>query len=268
MAAQFGRFDALNTILEICHDVDVNSSDKDGRTILHYTAARGHMDVIALSLGNRDEANPKSDVEHTDEESDEVEHKSSGEEEDDDAPEVTWSDIDSAEQYVLGDSESDNATTHCNKTMALLLEKCNNATIKAKDDRGLTAFHLASLAKNGRFFEDLLSDDRGIDVNAQDNYGWTALHITVFYRCTKVVETLLTKCASININIQDQKGQTPLHLAASKGRVKMLKTLLDNVKDVNLNLEDKNNQTALDLAVEGNYVEVVDMLTAANGNAS
>lgn len=47
-----------------------------------------------------------------------------------------------------------------------------------------------------------------------------------------------------------------------------VKALLDNGKDVKLNVKDAQDRTALDLAVEGNYVEVVDMLKAANGHAS
>jgi ankyrin repeat protein len=44
--------------------------------------------------------------------------------------------------------------------MNILLEKCNEATINAKDNRGLTAIHLASLAKDGGFVEKLLSEER------------------------------------------------------------------------------------------------------------
>lgn len=71
----------------------------------------------------------------------------------------------------------------------------------------------------------------------------------------------------MNINSQDTNGQTFLHLAACKGRVKLVKALLDSGRDMNLGLKGEKKRTALDLAVEGNHVEVIDMLKAANGHA-
>ncbi|EED14424.1 ion channel nompc, putative [Talaromyces stipitatus ATCC 10500] len=261
VAAQFGRFDALKTMVEICHDVNLEMADKDGRSIFHYAASRGYMDDIVLRLDNREEAEGDDEDEDFDEDENE---ENSGEEEDSTASEGSDSDSDEQDDPKY-DGRGDLVTEQTVQIMSLLLERCNNAIVNAKDNRGLTAFHIASLACDGGIVEKLLSDDREIDVNAQDNYGWTALHVAVFYRRPKVVETLLTKCTWDNINIQDNKGQTALHLAASKGRVKLVKALLDNRKDIKLGLKDEKERTALDLAEEGNHVEVVNMLKAANG---
>lgn len=61
VAAQFCRFDALNKIVEVCHDVDLDIADEDGRTILHHMVSRGHMNDIVLSLDKCEEADPEGD---------------------------------------------------------------------------------------------------------------------------------------------------------------------------------------------------------------
>ena len=70
MAAQFGHFDAPNTILDVCQDVDFDIADKDGRTICTMQPPVD-IDDIVLSVDNREEADPESDDEDTDDGSDE-----------------------------------------------------------------------------------------------------------------------------------------------------------------------------------------------------
>lgn len=66
--------------------------------------------------------------------------------------------------------------------------------VKARDEKGQTALHHASLSdKTLPTARRLLSN--GADVDAQDKYGWTPLHIAAYYGAGRIVDLLLAEGA-------------------------------------------------------------------------
>jgi ankyrin repeat protein len=104
------------------------------------------------------------------------------------------------------------------KVESLLTEQPQQ--INARDDRGLTPLHSASIRGYKEVVELLIAN--GADVNARDNDGNTPLHrVTMavggYYRKDhkEIAELLIVNGA--NVYAKDQWGKTPLYWARAKG---------------------------------------------------
>jgi hypothetical protein len=96
------------------------------------------------------------------------------------------------------------------------------ADVKARDEKGQTALHHASLSdKTLPTARALL--EKGADVDAQDNYGWTPLHVAAFYGSEGIVDLLLAEGADpLKVT---RGGDTAYLLALAKGHRKLLPRL-------------------------------------------
>ena len=66
--------------------------------------------------------------------------------------------------------------------------------LKATNDDGETALHLASMAGHKEVVKLLLA--RGVPADVQNKYGWTALHLAATTRCTVLNKTIReARCA-------------------------------------------------------------------------
>ena len=94
--------------------------------------------------------------------------------------------------------------------------------MKARDEKGQTALHLASLSdKTLPTARALL--ERGADVDAQDKQGWTPLHIAAFYGAERIVDRLLADGADpLKVT---RGGDTAYLIALAKGHRKLLPRL-------------------------------------------
>ena len=84
------------------------------------------------------------------------------------------------------------------------------ADINARDEREMTALHLAVENRHVMTLEFLLKN--GADVNARDRDGWTPLHLATFLNDTRAMSMLLDGGASMDI--RDRDGRNPLDIAA------------------------------------------------------
>ena len=94
--------------------------------------------------------------------------------------------------------------------------------VKARDEKGQTALHHASLSdKTLSKARRLLS--KGADVDAQDKQGWTPLHIAAFYGAEPIVDLLLAEGADpLKVT---RGGETAYLIALARGHRKLLPRL-------------------------------------------
>ncbi|GAM37911.1 ankyrin repeat protein [Talaromyces pinophilus] len=264
--------DIIRLLLDCRKDLDINletdlaySSNFRGPTPLHLAIIRGNLEIVTVLLDKRHDIQINFDACE-----DPPLHLASqlGHVDIIDTLFRKRADIDIYQKDFVGRTALHVASEvgHVG-VVAALLQKYDEFQVNNVDRLGRTALHYA--AQNGHVeVVHVLLKRAGPSFDVQDDASYTALHLAAGNGHVPVIETLLRECENYQVNTKEGNGRTPSHLAASKGRVKAVKALLDNGKDVNLNLKDKCNRTALDLAVAGNYVEIVDMLKAANGHAA
>lgn len=116
------------------------------------------------------------------------------------------------------------------------------AKVKDKDNKGITALHLAAIIPNKEIFEMLMDSGTGDkSLNGQDAIGNTPLHVAVMYRNIEIANLLIE--AKADVNIKEIDGQTPLHFACRLGRKDIIDMLIK--AKANLNSKDTRGMTPL-----------------------
>jgi len=130
------------------------------------------------------------------------------------------------------------------------------ADINIKNASGATPLHEAARSGNVRVMELIL--DQGADVNAQDAKGNSPLHIGIPVRSHRDAANLLISRGA-NPNLRDEYGETPLHIAVILNRrPDVFQTLLLGGADISIrNIDGK---TPLYLAVQEKRLEVIPIL--------
>ncbi len=72
------------------------------------------------------------------------------------------------------------------------------------------------------FAEQIIDQDKNLDINARDQHGFTALHYAIVLEKFTVVQKLLAH-KDIDLNAKDPEGNTPAQLADKLGMEKMLR---------------------------------------------
>lgn len=135
-----------------------------------------------------------------------------------------------------------------------------------KDDRGLTALHMAVLCNQTAIVDYLLGHET--DINIKDSDGLTALH----YACIHGHQGILLHMLHANADptVTDSAGNTPLHCATERGHENCVKALLylsEQMKlPVDVNARNDNGDTALHLAAKWGYVAIVRILLECGAN--
>jgi ankyrin repeat protein len=151
------------------------------------------------------------------------------------------------------------------------------ADVNAKDNRGSTPLHWASLRAHVQVAKELL--EHGADIEAKDNGGWMPLHRASDLGHSQVVKELLDHGA--DIEAKNIVGSTPLHFAAMEGHVAVVNELL-SPNDINgattsilgkrktrgANIDAKNmfGETPLLRASRRNHLVIVKALVSGGAN--
>ena len=111
--------------------------------------------------------------------------------------------------------------------MAIAALSQANADINARDKRGATPLHYATLA-NAKGAAAVLVHD-GADVNAKNKHGWTPLHYAAFHAKTPLIAKMLIEHGA-DVNAKDKYGDTPLCVAMNPLRrnAEIEKLLIEN----------------------------------------
>ena len=134
----------------------------------------------------------------------------------------------------------------------VLLE--GGADVNARAVYDFTPLHFASQYDHPQVVSMLL--DAGADIDARKNNKNTALHIAILNDYQAVVKALLRGGA--NINLPGDQECTALHLAAEHGHEEVVRMLCQNKADTSI--RDYRQYTALHLAADANHEMVVKAL--------
>ncbi len=204
--AKSGDIQEVNSLIN--KGANVNATDQDGKTPLHWAAVKGHEEVVEALLGKHG-----IDVNLADKNKDTPLHS------------------------VLKKDNID-----INVLNALLRAEGINVNTQDGDNR--TPLHLAAKKDNIDInVLNALLGAEGIDVNAQDKDNRTPLHWATGRDNVEVVNVLIIKGA--DVNAQDKDNRTPLHFAAQNNNKEIVDALIKAGADVNI--KDEDGKTPLDL---------------------
>jgi len=111
--------------------------------------------------------------------------------------------------------------------------------------------------------EDLLEQDRSLNINQTDEYSCTLLHYACFNGDYELEQFLLEKGAPESVNILNKNGYTPLHISycfESKANPKIVQLLLKYGAQESLNTPGKDGYTPLHLACKSYNLAKVKLL--------
>ncbi|APR98948.1 ankyrin repeat domain-containing protein [Wolbachia endosymbiont of Folsomia candida] len=269
-AAELGKVDATQVLLEYEADVDVKNNE--GKTALHWSAKVGSQEIVLLLL--RKQADPDITDDnwetpldlaakgkhwevaiillrkyggefyrlHEDQKRELLSYIQQKPED----SRVDYRDI--INYYLIEAVDKGSSAEEIRKEVSKLIGM--GANINAVDYSGSTTLHIAAKRGNLEIVQYLIEYVRKIDpdklsefVNAKNNDDITLLHSAVESGKLDVVKYLIEYIEKINpnklgefgfINAKDNYGITPLHRASSMGNLEIVQYLIGYVEKINL----------------------------------
>jgi ankyrin repeat protein len=149
----------------------INQPNKDGQTVLHFAADKGHIDIVKLLLEQMTPAGINQ--------------------------------VDIHGWTALYDAANGHADI-----VKLLLDRMSPAAINQVDKNGWTALHDASSSGTTKAVELLLQKMDQDSINKANNDGKTALHLSALHGYTDIVELLLQEMDKDAVSLRDSLGKT------------------------------------------------------------
>uniref|UniRef100_A0A2K5MC93 Ankyrin repeat and death domain containing 1A n=1 Tax=Cercocebus atys TaxID=9531 RepID=A0A2K5MC93_CERAT len=237
-AAQKGHVPVLAFIMEDLEDVALDHVDKLGRTAFHRAAEHGQLDALDFLVGSGCDHSVK------DKEGNTALHLAAGR-----------GHVAVLQRLVdIGlDLEEQNAVSH-----HLGDGEMHDPSPNALTQKNLSCLHYAALSGSEDVSRVLIH--AGGCTNVADHQGASPLHLAVRHNFPALVQLLIN--SDSDLNAMDNRQQTPLHLAAEHAWQDIAEMLL--IAGVDLNLRDKQGKTALAVAARSNHVSLVDMIIKAD----
>jgi ankyrin repeat protein len=222
--------------------VTIESTDRDGKTILHLATEAGNLaavKTILSSIGSGELVNKRDSSGHN-------------------SLDIALARLDSrshieiAEQLILSGAVSNN------RIFNYFAPSVKNANYDLRWADGLTLLHYAA----GEGTEGLVTFliEKKANLNIKNSSGATPLHEAVRSGKVRIVNLLIRNGA--NIDVQDAKGNSALHIAAPvQNHAEIIKLLLEN--GANPNLRDEHGDSPLHILIMLNRkLDVVNALLA------
>ncbi|XP_028258089.1 ankyrin repeat and death domain-containing protein 1A isoform X3 [Parambassis ranga] len=250
-AAQRGHIEVLKFIMEELEDFCLDKADKSGKTALHLAAEHGQLEVIEYLIGMGCTHGLKDKEENT------AMHLAAKQGHTDVLQKIAETGVDIDERNIDGLTAlhlaANGGRYECVKL--LLASGCN---VDAHTNNNMTALHY--VAQHGFNREANLLLEAGVNVDTVNNQHITPLHLAVINHHKGVINLLID--ADCDLDITDSRQQTAMHIAAEHGLQDLAEMML--ISGVNLNLADKQGKTCLEVAARGNHVILVDMIIKAD----
>ncbi|KAK6356797.1 hypothetical protein TWF718_001138 [Orbilia javanica] len=138
----------------------------------------------------------------------------------------------------------------------------SGADINARSEKGETALHIATKRSDSHIVDYLLKHGAVVDVAALN--GRTALHESAINNRFEIARVLLDRGA--DVHALDTLGKTPLYCAAESGKAEVLKILVEAGADGHVVIA--SGETALYAASSKGYESIVRILLQHGGRAS
>jgi ankyrin repeat protein len=212
----------------------INTIDSNHRTVLHFAAKNGRLEVVNVILENGADPTIK------------------------DKEEKTPLDLVVEQKNKVEQSGMLEEVKNYQEIIDVLSEKINKlekSKLKSQDE-------LFNAVKQGDLQKVRDCLRKGTNVNAKNTAHETPLHIAAEKSYKDIVQTLLENGA--NIEEQDIIAWTPLHLAAANGHLEIVNTLLKRITDryqfIKLNAGDNKVASPLQLAAQKHHLQIVNVL--------
>jgi ankyrin repeat protein len=223
IATEQGQVDTVRCLLKTGR-VNVEATDRWGRTALHHASDSGHL-VIVECLITMGRANVNATNSHGLTPLLETRHLS-------------------VLRYLV---QSGGVCPNGNLSL-----------VHSADNDGRTALHIAS-GRNDLTIVHYLVETKKVDVNVADNNGRTALHAASFSGRVDAVRYLV-ETGKANVNVVDNNGETALLFASRWGYDLAIVQCLIATGGANVDVSNQNGETALHWASMHGSVEVVKYL--------
>ncbi|XP_042797644.1 ankyrin repeat and death domain-containing protein 1A [Panthera leo] len=250
-AAQKGHVPVLAFIMEDLEDVPLNQADKLGRTAFHRAAEHGQLDALDFLVGSGCEHSVK------DKEGNTALHLAASRGHLTVLQRLVDIRLDLEEQNVEGLTALHAAVEGSHPDCVQLLLEAGSS-VNALTQKKQSCLHYAALGGSEDVARALIH--AGGHTNIADHQGASPMHLAVRHNFPALVQLLID--AGSDLDATDNRQQTPLHLAAEHAWQDIAEMLL--VTGVNLNLRDKQGKTALAVAARSNHISLVDMIIKAD----
>nr|XP_045253262.1 ankyrin repeat and death domain-containing protein 1A isoform X18 [Macaca fascicularis] len=250
-AAQKGHVPVLAFIMEDLEDVALDHVDKMGRTAFHRAAEHGQLDALDFLVGSGCDHSVK------DKEGNTALHLAAGRGHMAVLQRLVDIGLDLEEQNAEGLTALHAAAGGTHPDCVRLLLRAGS-TVNALTQKNLSCLHYAALSGSEDVSRVLIH--AGGCTNVADHQGASPLHLAVMHNFPALVQLLIN--SDSDLNAMDNRQQTPLHLAAEHAWQDIAEMLL--IAGVDLNLRDKQGKTALAVAARSNHVSLVDMIIKAD----
>lgn len=219
---------ARNRIAELkASNSSISLKDSYGRTLLHWAAEAGDMQVFQLVL-------------HT--------FRAEG------------ASLDAKNRHGRNVLHLAIRRGHRSIARVLLNLQLDLDMIRAQDIWGQTALHLAVSRGDPVVIRWLADELESTTLMLEDGLGCTALALAARCLHGDAVTAVLQRYTTEGISGRDRSGKTILHLAARGGNVEAVRFLIDRWSEESIVSRSASGETALHLAVRSGSIEVVSML--------
>lgn len=250
-AAQLGHVDMIEVL---CKEFNVNkeAADNEGRTAVHYAIRFNKPEALKKCSEIGCDLNKKTTKGFTP-----LSYAAIYNQADIIRILINELHVDKNQKNTQGDSVLINAISNLQEEIVKMLVSEFGLNINEPCHAGLMPMHYAVLTDNESMIK--LVHQLGADKESLDNTRRTPLHQAAYANKKTAIRVLL-KDLKVNINPKDGEGGLPIHLAAMKGRTDVVDMLM--AEGGNIEVKNTNGFTPMHYAALGNQSVMLQHLAS------